>query len=225
MSSSFDQTEVNRVRRVPKRGHYDRESVYGVVDAAWVGHVAFADRSTQHVTVIPMLHARDGDDLIFHGAKASRLMKLLGSGSPVSIGFTLVDGLVLAKSLFHHSMNYRSAVVFGSGRPVEGREEATEALRILSEKITPGRWDDARQPADRELAATAVVRVRIESASAKIRTGGPVEEPEDESLPVWSGVLPLSETAGTPITDTHSVSLPVPDYLGTFRRQLNQRSA
>lgn len=224
MSSTFEQTEVNRVRRVPKRGHYDRETVYGVVDAAWVGHVAFHDKSTQRVTVIPMLHARNGNDLIFHGAKSSRLMKWLGSGEPLSIGFTLIDGLVLAKSLFHHSMNYRSAVVFGIGHAVDTQEEVTEALRILSEKVAPGRWDDAREPADREVAATAVVRVRIESASAKIRTGGPVEEPEDESLPVWSGILPLSESAGMPIADTHSVSLPVPDYLTTFRRQLNERS-
>ena len=223
--SEFEQTEQNRVRRVPRRGHYDYATVFRVIDVAWIGHVAFVDPTTHQATVIPMLHARDGDELIFHGAKSSRLMKLLGSGQPVSVSFAAVAGLVLAKSLFHHSMNYRSAVVFGCGSVVESRDSVLSSLKVLSDKLVPGRWEDARQPNDRELEATAVVRLRIESASAKIRTGDPIDEPTDADLPVWSGLLPLSEQAQEFIADENSLSLVVPRYLAEFRERLNRRTS
>ncbi len=221
MGQQFEKTERNQVKRVPQRGAYDHETVFRVVDAAWMGHVGILN-SCGGVTVVPMLHARMDDSLIFHGANSSRLMKYLGSGEPVSVSFGMVDGLVLAKSLFHHSMNYRSAVVFGTGHLINTRGEILEALQVISEKIMPGRWDDARQPSERELSATAVVKLRMESASAKIRTGDPVDDEADRSLPVWSGVLPIRSNMGDPISDTNSESLVVPGYLESYTSRYNQ---
>lgn len=223
MRKAFDKTDQNRIRRVPGRGHYDRETVFSVIDAAWIGHVAFVDSTSRQATAVPMMHARDGEKLIFHGARSSRLMKLLGSGQSVAVSFALVDGLVLAKSLFHHSMNYRSAVVFGHGAPVESSDAILNSLRILSDKIMPGRWESARQPHHRELAATSVVHLEIESASAKVRSGDPADDPTDLGLPVWSGVLPLSEHAGELIPDGHTEGMDVPGYLSEHRERLNRR--
>ncbi|MFK7822209.1 MAG: pyridoxamine 5'-phosphate oxidase family protein [Planctomycetaceae bacterium] len=215
-NSPFPVTDRNRVQRVPKRGHYDRDTVYSVIDAAWVGHVGIVDRTTKHVAVIPLMHAREGDELIFHGAKSSRLIKHLGSGEGISVAFTLVDGLVLAKSLYHHSMNYRSAVVFGTGRIAESEVERLSSLQSISNKVMPGRWNDARQPNEKELAGTGIVRVKIDSASAKVRTGDPVDDPEDMGLPIWSGVVPLSESIGQPLPDGNSEGIAVPKYLQGF---------
>lgn len=212
MSKQFEVGDLNRVKRVPKRGVYDHDSVFKVIDSAWMGHVGILSPSGG-VTVIPMLHARIDDRLIFHGANSSRLMIYLGSGQPVSVSFAMADGLVLAKSLFHHSMNYRSAVVFGSGRLLDEPDEIIRGLRAVSDKIMPGRWDDARQPNTKELAATAVVELKIETASAKIRTGDPVDDDADLELPVWSGVLPIESKLGRPTSDANSVNLEVPSYL------------
>lgn len=224
MSDSFEITSQNKVKRVPDRGLYDHESVFQVIDAAWIGHVAIAGDSDGAPTVIPMLHARIDDCLYFHGANSSRLMKHLASGQPISVSFAMTDGLVLAKSLFHHSMNYRSAVAFGTGERLENRADILAALKAVSDKVMPGRWDDARQPADKELAATMVVRVKIKSASAKIRTGPPIDADEDVSLPVWSGVVPIQSTLGSPITDNHSESSDIPDYIGKFISNRNRSS-
>ena len=212
MKNEYEKTDRNRVRRVAKRALYDHEAVHQVIDAAWVGHIAFADKE-HGVTTIPMLHARIDQALIFHGARSSRLMKFLSSGQPLSVSFCMVDGLVLAKSLFHHSMNYRSAVVFGTGELVEDEEEQIAALKAISDKIMPERWDDARQPNAKEMSATAVVRMNIESASAKIREGAPSDDKEDLELPIWSGVLPIEESLGKPQADEHSQKLEVPKYL------------
>lgn len=208
----YSPTDRNRVRRVAKRGIYDYESVHRVIDAAWVGHIAFAD-AEHGVTTIPMLHARMGQALIFHGARSSRLMKFLASGQPVSVSFCLVDGLVLAKSLFHHSMNYRSAVVFGRGELIEDESEQIAALKAISDKLLVGRWEDAREPNAKEMSATAVVRISIESASAKIRTGGPADDAEDQLLPIWSGVLPIHESIGEAKADKFSLGIDLPGYL------------
>ena len=187
-NKQFDITEQNRVRRVAKRGLYDHESVFRVIDAAWIGHIGITtpptDERPSGVTVIPMLHARIDDQLIFHGATSSRLMKYLSSGQPICVSFGIVDGLALAKSLFHHSMNYRSAVVFGSGALEEDPDQRIAALKAISDKVMPGRWDDARQPNQKELKATAIVTMKIDTASAKIRTGAPVDEEDDHHLPV-----------------------------------------
>jgi len=217
MPPSFDVTQLNQVKRVPKRGSYDHETVFSVIDAAWIGHVGILSPPGGAVTVIPMLHARLDDCLIFHGARSSRLMKYLASGEPLSISFAITDGLVLAKSLFHHSMNYRSAVVFGTGKSVEGETEINNALKAISDKIMPGRWEDARQPNDKELSATEVVKVKIKSASAKIRTGDPMDDEADLELPFWSGVIPIHSQIGQPMTDQNSTELPVPDYIDKYR--------
>jgi nitroimidazol reductase NimA-like FMN-containing flavoprotein (pyridoxamine 5'-phosphate oxidase superfamily) len=221
MREKFETTERNLVKRVPKRGVYDHETVFQIIDAAWMGHVGILSPQGG-VTVIPMLHARIEDSLIFHGANSSRLMKYLCSGEPVSVSFAMVDGLVLAKSLFHHSMNYRSAVVFGTGRLLSERTEVLAALNTISDKIMPGRWDDARQPSEKELSATSVVKLQIESASAKIRTGDPVDDEADLALPVWSGVLPIRSSFGQPLADSHSQRVDIPDYFESFTTAYDQ---
>lgn len=216
MTDSYQVTDRNQVRRVAKRAVYDRDQVHAVIDAAWIGHVAITGSPGSpdgSVTVIPMFHARMDDCLVFHGARSSRLMKYLASGDPVSVSFALVDGLVLAKSLFHHSMNYRSAVVFGRGQIVEELNEQLAALKVMSDKVMPGRWEDARAPSAKEMSATAVVKVKIESASAKIRTGDPVDDADDYELSVWSGVLPIRSVFADPVCDQHSREIPVPGYV------------
>lgn len=222
MPSSFDVTHLNQVKRVPKLGSYDHDTVFQVIDSAWIGHVGILGPPHGGVTVIPMLHARLDDCLIFHGARSSRLMKYLSSGQQLSVSFATTDGLVLAKSLFHHSMNYRSAVVFGTGQLIQDPAEISKALQAISDKVLPGRWGDARQPDEKELSATAVVQVKIESASAKIRTGDPIDDEADLELPCWSGVLPIRSVIDEPISDQNSLSRRVPDYIEQFRMSHNQ---
>ena len=190
-------TERTRVRRIPDRGHYDRETIYAVLDEALVCHVSFVQDGQP--VVIPTLHARDGDALLLHGATTSRLLHHIAAGGEVCVAVTLLDGLVLAKSVFHHSVNYRSVVLFGRGELVEGDAAKLAALKIFTEKLTPGRWDEARQPNAVELKATSVVRIAIEEASAKVRTGGPKDDPEDLALDVWAGVIPLWLARGEPV--------------------------
>jgi len=197
--STFPRTPRNRVGRLPDRGHYDRETIYPIVDEALVCHVAFVEDGQPHV--IPTLHARDGDAVLLHGSVGSRMLRHLAAGNPASLAFTLLDGVVLARSVFNHSMNYRSAVVFGRGALVEGEAERLRALEHLTERLTPGRWSEARLPNARELAATAVVRVAIETASAKVRSGPPKDDEEDLALPVWAGVVPVSLEFGEPVPD------------------------
>jgi nitroimidazol reductase NimA-like FMN-containing flavoprotein (pyridoxamine 5'-phosphate oxidase superfamily) len=177
-----------RVRREPERGRYDRETIDAILDEALICHLGFAVDGQPYV--IPTLHARVDDTLYVHGSAASRALRQLDSGAPVCATVTLVDGLVLAKSIFNHSVNYRSAVVFGTARAVSDAEKR-DALRALTEQLAPGRWDEARQPSDQELKATWILALPIDEASAKVRTGGPSEEPEDEQLPVWTGVVPV----------------------------------
>ena len=206
----FARTERNKVKRLPQRAQYDRETIYRIIDEAPISHVAFTQEDQP--VVIPMLHARLGDTLYFHGAPASRLLKLIGAGHPMSVAFTVLDGLVLARSVFHHSVNYRSAVIFGTGKFVESDADKLVALEALTEHIAPGRWADARQPNRKELDATTVIALRIESASAKIRTGLPVDDEADYALPVWAGVVPLHLQALGPIDDPRlSGSIDVPE--------------
>lgn len=196
MTKTYDMTGRNRVRRLPDRGHYDTETIFPIIDQALICHVAF--HTEEGPVVIPTLIARDGEQIFLHGATTSRLIQHMADGNPLSIAVTHIDGLVLARSIFHHSVNYRSAVLFGRGRLIEA-EAKLEALRAFSEKLIPGRWQDARQPNAQELKATSVIAVDIESASAKIRSGPPGDDPEDLNLPVWAGILPLSPSAGSPI--------------------------
>jgi len=183
-----------RVRRVPKRGAYDRATVDAILDEALVCHLAFAHDG--HPFCIPTLHARVGDVVYVHGSAASRMIRTLEGGAPACLTATLVDGLVLARSAFHHSMNYRSAVVLGTLRPVDDPAERTAALEAFTERLVPGRWAEVRPPSAKELKATHVLALPIEEASAKVRAGGPVDDDEDLALPVWAGVVPLELTAG-----------------------------
>jgi nitroimidazol reductase NimA-like FMN-containing flavoprotein (pyridoxamine 5'-phosphate oxidase superfamily) len=188
--------ERSRIKRQPDRGSYEAEAVHAVLDAAPMGHVGFVVDGQP--VVIPMLYGRIGDRLYLHGSVASRLQRTLATGIDVCLSVTLVDGLVLAKSAFHHSMNYRSAVVFGRASRVEG-DEKRAGLRAITEQLRPGRWDEARPPNDLELRQTSVLRLDVEEASAKSRAGGPIEEPADLDLPVWSGVVPCETVWGEPI--------------------------
>ncbi len=189
-------TERSRVRRLPDRGHYDRETIYAILDEALTCHVSFVQDGQPFA--IPTLHARDGDALLLHGATTSRLLRHIAAGGKVCVAATLLDGLVLAKSVFHHSVNYRSAVLFGRGELVEDDAAKLAALEIFTEKLTPGRWAAARQPNATELKATSVVRIAIEDASAKVRTGGPKDDAEDLALDVWAGVISLWLARGEP---------------------------
>jgi len=177
-----------RVRREPKRGRYDRETIDAILDEALFCHVGFEVDGQPYV--IPTLHARIGDRLYVHGSSASRMLRRLGEGVRICVTATIFDGLVLARSVFNHSVNYRSAVVFGTARLV-GADEKEAALRAFAEHLAPGRWDEARRPTATELKATSILWVPLDEASAKVRTGPPEDEPEDLDLPVWAGVVPV----------------------------------
>lgn len=211
-SDAFPKTARNTVKRIPKRGEYDRATIYPIIDAALVCHVGFVVDEQPYV--IPTIHARREDTLLLHGSTASRLLKQMGRGAPLCITFTHLDGLVLARSTFHSSMNYRSAVVFGQGRLLESEAEKLAALTVLTEHLLPGRWADTRQPTPLELKGTSVVEVTIESASAKIRTGPPADDEEDYGLPIWAGVLPLEQRWLAPLADPRlGADITLPAYL------------
>jgi nitroimidazol reductase NimA-like FMN-containing flavoprotein (pyridoxamine 5'-phosphate oxidase superfamily) len=215
--SRYPVTARNRVRRLPKRGHYDRETVHAILDEALVCHVAFVHEGSP--VVIPTLHARMGDTLLLHGARTSRMLKHVAAGNPLSVAVTLLDGVVLARSIFHHSMNYRSVVLHGRGTLVESDEDKLAALEAFAEHIARGRWADARQPNRKELKATSVVSVPIDLAGAKIRTGPPKDEEDDYRLPIWAGVLPLSLQPGKPEPDPGlDGNIAAPDYVIRYKR-------
>jgi nitroimidazol reductase NimA-like FMN-containing flavoprotein (pyridoxamine 5'-phosphate oxidase superfamily) len=188
-----------KIRRVPQRGVYDRETIDAILDEALICHLGFTDGDQPYV--IPTIHARIGDELYLHGSSASRALRTAAAGTPVCVTVTLLDGLVLARSAFHHSMNYRSVVVLGQARQIEGAEEKTRALEAFTEKLVPGRWDEVRWPSRQELKGTTVLALPIDESSAKVRTGGPVDDEEDYALDAWAGVIPLSLTHGAPVPD------------------------
>ncbi len=213
--SEFEKGDQNRVRRVPERGIYDKSSIYEIVDAALICHVGFVVDGRPFV--IPTLHARIDDEIMLHGATTSRLIRHVQAGNEVCITVTHVDGIVLARSIFHHSMNYRSAVLFGRGQLVEGNEAVMAALKAFSERLMPGRWADSRPPNAKELKATSVVTIPIDTASAKVRVGPPGDEEEDYELAYWAGVLPLRVAAGEPVADGRlPEGVPVPDYIRNY---------
>jgi nitroimidazol reductase NimA-like FMN-containing flavoprotein (pyridoxamine 5'-phosphate oxidase superfamily) len=213
--AQFELTGKNRVRRVPHRGSYHKEVVYDIVDQALIGHVGFAVDSDPFV--IPTLIARQDNQLLMHGSVTSRLMKLIQTGAPLCIAVTHVDGLVLARSVFHHSINYRSAVLFGTGKIISNENAKMQALRLFTERLVPGRWSDVRQPNDIELRATAVAAVEIDLASAKVRVGAPGDEEEDYDLPVWAGVLPIRQQYDEAIPDDRlDPAVDLPAYLRDF---------
>jgi len=200
MSEAQTPTTRTRVAREPHRAVYDRETVYRILDEGFICHVGFAIDGQPFV--IPTSYGRKDANLYIHGSAASRMLKQMKDGVAVCVTVTLLDGLVLARSVFNHSMNYRSVVILGTATLVEDREEKLEALRTLSEHILPGRWADSRQPNEQELKATSVLGVPIEEFSAKVRTGPPIDDEEDMDFPTWAGVVPLEVKAGEPLPDT-----------------------
>jgi nitroimidazol reductase NimA-like FMN-containing flavoprotein (pyridoxamine 5'-phosphate oxidase superfamily) len=214
---TFTQTERTKLKRLPKRGHFDRETVYGILDEGFICHVGFAPEGRP--VVIPTGYARVDDKLYIHGSQASRMLRTLSEGVDACVTVTLIDGLVLARSAFHHSMNYRSVVIFGRATLVEEREEKLAALLALSEHIVRGRWAEVREPNEQELRQTTVLSLALVEASAKIRTGPPLDAEEDYALPVWAGVLPLRLETGEPIDDPRlPEGIDVPEYVLNYKR-------
>ena len=214
---TFPQTDRTKLKRLAKRGHFDHETLYAILDEGFICHVGFAVDGKP--VVIPTGYARVDDKLYIHGSQASRMLRTLAGGVDACVTVTLLDGLVLARSAFHHSMNYRSVVVFGRATLVEDPEEKMTALIALSEHIIRGRWNDVREPTDVEMKLTTVLCVPLEEASAKIRTGPPLDDEEDYALPMWAGVVPLKLTAGEPIADPRlPEGTPVPDYAKNYKR-------
>jgi uncharacterized protein len=210
-------TTRTRVVREAERGVYDRETVYRILDEGFICHVGFAVDGQPFV--IPTSYGRKEAHIYIHGSAASRMLREMKDGVALCVTVTLLDGLVLARSVFNHSMNYRSVVILGKGTLVEDPEEKLAALRTLSEHIIPGRWDDVRQPDERELKATSVLRLPIEEFSAKVRTGQPIDDEEDYSFPTWAGVVPLKIEVGEPISDPRlSLNQGIPNYLRFYSR-------
>jgi uncharacterized protein len=207
-----------RLVREHDRAVYDREAVNQILDAGFICHLGFVQNGQPFV--IPTGYGRNGNVLYIHGSAASRMLKEVNQGIPVCVTVTLLDGLVLARSIFNHSMNYRSVVVLGQATIVDDPAEKLEALRLLSEHILPGRWQDSRFPNDRELKATTVLRLPIEEFSAKVRQGPVIDDAEDMSYPTWAGVLPLPVIPGQPIPDEKlDPKLEVPDYVKNYSRE------
>jgi nitroimidazol reductase NimA-like FMN-containing flavoprotein (pyridoxamine 5'-phosphate oxidase superfamily) len=204
-------TDRTKVRRIPKRGHYDKKTIYSIIDEAMICHVGFVMNDTPYV--IPTIHARIDDTLYLHGSVASQMLDSV-TKSNICITMTIVDGIVLARSLFHHSMNYRSVVVLGKGNLVSDSKERLLALKAVSDHLVEKRWDDARQPSKKELKATTVIAININEASAKIRSGPPIDEEDDDNLPVWAGVVPIKTISEKPVADPKlKQGISLPEYL------------
>lgn len=210
-------TQRTRVRRLPARAATDRSALYDVLDEGLVCHVGFAHDG--HPVVIPTAYGRAGERLYLHGSTGSRMLRALADGTPVCVTVTLIDGLVLARSVFHHSMNYRSAVIFGVAAALIDPEEKLAGLRAIVEHLVPRRWAEARLPSPKELASTIVVSFPLDEASVKVRTGPPVDDEDDYALPTWAGVIPLALIPGPPEDDPRLASgLPPPEHVIAYRR-------
>lgn len=213
--STFEKSDLNKIKRLPKRGHYDKATIYPIIDEALICHVGLVHEGQP--IVIPTIHARIGDHILIHGASTSRLMNNSGEGNPICITITHLDGLVLARSSFNHSMNYRSAVLYGQGSFISDNVEKMIALEAFTEKLVPGRWNDARKPNATELKATHVVKIPIDLASAKIRTGDPGDNKADYELDVWAGVIPMRTVFGEIIPDSVlKEGIELPDYIKEY---------
>lgn len=215
-------TERTKLKRLPNRGSHDSAAIHQILDAAFLAHVGF--NLDGQPFVIPTLYGREGEKLYLHGSAASRMLRELETGVDACVTVTLVDGLVLARSAFHHSMNYRSVVAFGKARRIEAPDQKMKALRVISDHLIAGRWNEVRGPNERELKATAVLEFAIEEASAKVRTGPPLDDEEDYALPIWAGVLPLAFTAGTAVPDPRSTPGNVPESVRRYAGRLNDKA-
>ena len=219
MPENYIPTARTRLVREPDRAVYDREAAYRILDEGFICHVGFVVEGQPFV--IPTGYGRVGDDLYIHGSAASRMLRNLDQGVAVCVTVTLLEGLVLARSIFNHSMNYRSVVVLGTAVAVTEQAEKLEALRRLSEHILPGRWAESRQPNEKEIKATLVMRLPIAEFSAKVRQGPPIDDEEDYAFPTWAGVIPLEMVAGAPIDDPRLMAgQTVPEYARRYSRKL-----
>ena len=217
MSETFPVTDRTRIVREPVRAVYDRDAIYKILDEAFTCHLGFAVDGRPFV--IPTMFARVGDAIYFHGSAASRTLRGLAGGLPVCVTVTLSDGLVLARSVFNHSMNYRSVVAIGKATLIEDPTEKLEALRAFTEKLIPGRWNDARQPNEKELKATSILKLPLTEVSAKVRVGDVEDDAPDYELPVWAGVIPLRMVTEAPVRDSRcEASIPTPDYILHYHR-------
>jgi nitroimidazol reductase NimA-like FMN-containing flavoprotein (pyridoxamine 5'-phosphate oxidase superfamily) len=218
MSESYTPTSRTRLVREPERAVYDREAAYKILDEGFICHVGFV--ADGQPFVIPTGYGRSGDNLYIHGSAASRMLRNLDQGVPVCVTVTLLDGLVFARSIFNHSMNYRSVVILGTATAVTDPAEKREALQLLSEHILPGRWAESRLPNERELKATTALRLPIQEFSAKVRQGPPIDDAEDYSFRTWAGVLPLAIVPGDPVRDDRcDPQVPAPGYIAAYRRK------
>lgn len=214
----FEKSPLNAVKRLPKRGFYDAATIFGILNEHFICHLSWEENGQPFT--IPTAFGRKDETIYVHGSSKSRMLSSLADGRPLCMVVTHIDGLVLARSAFHHSMNYRSAVIYGHAHEIEG-EEKKEALRIVSEQILPGRWDEVRLPTENELKATTVLAIEVDSASAKIRTGPPADDTEDYDLAVWAGILPARIIYDEPITDSamrHKLS-PSPSTTSKYKKK------
>lgn len=216
---NYTPTSRTEVRRLPKRGLYDKAQIHAILDEGFLCHVGFVVEGQPYV--IPTGYARSGDRIYIHGSAASRMLRTLDQGVDVCVTVTLVDGFVLARSAFHHSMNYRSVVVLGKARLVTDPDEKLNALRSFTNHIAPGRWEEVRQPTEQELKATSVLALALDEVSAKVRTGGPIDDEEDYAFPVWAGVVPIRTQVDQPVPDARL--LPDVPAIDTGRFTKNRR--
>lgn len=214
---TLTQTARTTLKRLPKRGSYDRAALHAILDEALICHVGFVTDTTP--VVIPTAYGRIGDTLFIHGSAASRMLRTLADGVDVCVTVTLIDGLVLARSAFHHSMNYRSVVIFGRARVVDDPEGKVGALRAITEHIVPTRWPDVREPHPQELKATLVLALALDEASVKLRSGPPLDDEDDYARPIWAGELPLMVVPQAPVPDARVLAgVTPPAYVTAYRR-------
>lgn len=222
--TQFTPTQRTTIHRMPKRAAYDRAVVEAILDEGLYCHLGFTVDDQPYV--IPTIHARVDDRLYVHGSNASRMLRSLKTGVPMCVTVTILDGLVFARSAFHHSVNYRSVVVLGVALEVTDPQEKYDALKAVVEHVAPNRWDDVRRPTEQELKATSVLRLPLEEVSAKIRTGPPLDDEEDYLLPCWAGELPLRLTPQVPLPDPRLPSeTSVPSYIRAYQRQLHPKES
>jgi uncharacterized protein len=220
-SDAIAPTARTRVKRLPKRASYDRDAIYSILDTALVCHVGFALGGQPYV--IPTLHVRIDDRLYIHGSAASRMLGAAADGTPMAITVTHIDGLVLARSAFHHSVNYRSVVILGAATLVTDPAEKLAVMKGLIDHVAPGRWDNIRHPNEKELAVTSVLSIPIVEASAKLRSGDPLDDEADYAMPIWAGQIPFETRALTPVADARlAASTPIPAYVNDYRLPANR---
>ena len=213
---AYTPTRRTKLKRLPKLAHYDRKTVYAILDAGAICHVGYVIDGQPYVT--PTAYWRHGNRVYWHGSSASRMLRTLEEGVPVCFTVTHIDGFVMARSGFHHSINYRSVMAFGTAQLVKTAPEKTDALRHFTERLFPGRWEELRPPTEQEIKATKVLWLELDEVSAKVRTGPPIDDEPDYALPCWAGVLPIRMTAGTPEPDPRlAAGTPVPAYLKRFK--------